>query len=96
MYLPIFNFLDTGQQPQARILNDSELLSPRENENKRGSSCYWYMLQSAKSQLLKLSERMRALDEEAGLVHSAIADLLLLYGNTNHWFQAIRDYKVRL
>ena len=50
--------------------------------------------QNAKSQLLKLSERMRALDEEAGLAHSAVADLLLLYGNTSNWFQAIRDYKV--
>ncbi len=59
---------------------------------KSSSDVYW--LQSAKSHLIKLSERMRALDEEAGLAHSAIADLLLLYGNTSNWFQAVRDYKV--
>lgn len=49
--------------------------------------------QSAKQHLIQLSQRMRAYDVEAGLSHSAVADLLLLYGHTTNWFQALREYK---
>ena len=48
----------------------------------------------ARSRLMALAEKMRALDVALGGGHTAAADMLLLFASTQTWFTSERDYKV--
>ncbi|CAL8467814.1 g7352 [Coccomyxa elongata] len=47
----------------------------------------------ARSRLMALAEKMRALDVALGGGHTAAADMLLLFASTQTWFTSERDYK---
>ncbi len=49
----------------------------------------------AREKLMALADKVRAMDLAAGGGHTAAADMLLLYANTQTWFTSERDYKVR-